>query len=522
MSDGKSTNVAVDDPAVEFGVAGHGQGLEVPEVTWYKEPGLRRLYALMPILMLGSTINGYDGSLLNGLQTMEPWRTYFGNPSGSTLGLYTAVMNIGGVTALLFAAVIADTLGRRWGVSIGLVAVLVGTVMQAVPGVNEGLFIGGRFLVGLGSNVSQGSAPLLIVELAHPQHRGKLTTMYNTLWYVGSIVAAWTVFGTINYTSDLAWRIPVAVQAAMPVVQLIGIWFVPESPRWLCSKDRPDEAFQTLVKYHANGNASDTFVQAEFHEIQHTIRLEKETASGWATLLATPGNRKRMLLVALVAFFSQCSGNGLVSYYLHSILLSVGITKSYDQSLINGGLQIWSFLVAIGFSVFLVDRLGRKTLFMIAGVGMLVTFSVWTGCSAYYANSGSKEAGSAVIAMIFLFYGVAGFAWPGLTVSYIAEILPYNIRAKGMSVGFAISAISSVFNQYVNPIGLEALQWRYYFFYIAILVCEVLAIWFIFVETKGPTLEEIAELFDGADAKVAKGGSTQTKLEQAKVDHIEG
>ena len=86
-----------------------------------------------------------------------------------------------------------------------------------------------------------------------------------------------------------------------------------------------------------------------------------------------------MLLIALTAFFSQCSGNGLVSYYLHDILTSVGITDSHKQSLINGGLQIWSFLVAICFSVFLVDKVGRRKLFLIAGVGMLVTFSIWTG-----------------------------------------------------------------------------------------------------------------------------------------------
>ncbi|KAL8393929.1 hypothetical protein RB595_003624 [Gaeumannomyces hyphopodioides] len=498
-------------------------GLKVPEVTWYRDPGLRRLYAMMPILFLGATTNGYDGSLLNGLQTMEPWRSYFGNPVGATLGLYTAIQNIGGVSALLFSAVVSDTLGRRWGVTLGLVVVLVGTVIQAVPAVNEGMFIGGRFLVGLGSNLSQGSAPLLIVELAHPQHRGKLTTMYNCLWYVGSIIAAWTVFGTIRYTNDAAWRIPVAMQAAMPVLQILGIWLLPESPRWLCSKDRLDDAFAVLVRYHANGNADDGFVQAEFHEIQQTIRLEKEGTGGWATLVQAPGNRRRVLLIALVTFFSQCSGNGLVSYYLHSILNSVGIRDSYEQSLINGGLQIWSFLVAIGFSVFLVDSLGRKTLFLIAGVGMLVTFSIWTACSAYYERTQSKEAGSAVIAMIFLFYGVAGFAWPGLTVTYVAEILPFRIRAKGMSIGFALAALSSVFNQYVNPIGLEALQWRYYFFYIAILVIEVLCIWFLFVETKGPTLEEIAELFDGKDARVAKAGQDLGKVRtgDAKAEHAE-
>lgn len=99
--------------------------------------------------------------------------------------------------------------------------------------------------------MSQGSAPLLITELAYPQHRGKLTTMYNTLWYLGSIIAAWTVFGTIKYTSEASWRIPVGMQAAMPLIQVIGIWFLPESPRWLCAKDRPDEAFDVLIKvYH--------------------------------------------------------------------------------------------------------------------------------------------------------------------------------------------------------------------------------------------------------------------------------
>lgn len=152
---------------------------------------------------------------------------------------------------------------------------------------------------------------------------------------------------------------------------------------------------------------------------------------------------------------------------------------------------------------------------------MLVSFTIWTACSAVYAKTESTSAGSAVLAMIFLFYGTAGVAWPGLTVSYTVEILPYHIRAKGLTLCFVFTALSGVFNQYVNPIGLEALQWKFYFVYIAVLVIECLVIYFFYVETKGPTLEEIAILFDGEDAHV--GGNVvlgEKKMGSGMVEHV--
>lgn len=226
---------------------------------------------------------------------------------------------------------------------------------------------------------------------------------------------------------------------------MTGIWFLPESPRWLIATERHAEAMDILVKYHANGDRQNTFVQAEFAEIEGTLIAEKQyTNQGWQVFVQTKGNRRRLLLIVLVAFFSQCSGNGLVSYYLHDILQSVGITSSYDQALYNGGLQLWSFLMAIIFSSLLVDRFGRRTLFMIASVGMLTTFTIWTACSAIYAETGNVAAGKVVLAMIFLFYGIAGFAWPGLTISYTIEILPYNIRAKGLALSLMIVSAASV------------------------------------------------------------------------------
>jgi hypothetical protein len=111
----------------------------------------------------------------------------------------------------------------------------------------------------------------------------------------------------------------------------------------------------------------------------------------------------------------------------------------------------------------------------------------------------------------------AGIAWPGLTVSYTVEILPYRIRAKGLTLCFVFTSLAGVFNQYVNPIGLEALGWKFYIVYIVVLVLECLAIYFLYVETRGPALEEIAILFDGVDAKVAGTDLTFNQKGELKV-----
>lgn len=321
----------------------------------------------------------------------------------------------------------------------------------------------------------------------------------------GAIIAAWTTFGTLEHlTSDLQWRLPTGLQCLMPGIQVLALYFVPESPRYHIARGKEDKARQMLIKYHGNG--SDTkFVQWEYQEICNTIRLEQEAAatSGWKEMVRTAGNRKRCILIIATAIFSQCSGNSLVSYYLVQILRSIGITNPRHQALFNGGLTIWCFLVALGFA-FTVDRFGRRTLFLTAGLGMLVTFTIWTACAAMYEKTGNQAYGNAVLAMIFGFYTLAGAAWPGLTVSYTVEILPYKIRAKGLTLCFCFTALSGVFNQYVNPIGLQKLGWKFYIVYIVVLVVQVIMIYFYYVETKGLPLEEIARVIDGDDAAAAQ------------------
>ena len=146
-------------------------------------------------------------------------------------------------------------------------------------------------------------------------------------------------------------------------------------------------------------------VQYEFEEIKAAIEFDRTVAAniGWKAFFNNAGNRKRMRIIVAIAFFSQWSGNGLVSYYLNKVFNSIGITDPTIQLLINGILQIWNLFVAV-IASFLVDRVGRRILFIGSCVGMLVFFTLQTVCSALFAQHGNEAAAHSVIAFIFLFY----------------------------------------------------------------------------------------------------------------------
>ena len=464
--------------------------------------------------------------MLNGLQALDYWKEYFNFPDGSTLGLMSSMMSIGSICAIPFVPYAADILGRRTGVLIGCLIMILGVVLQTIS-VNIQMFIAGRFFIGFGVAIAHGSSPLLITELAHPQHRAIFTTIYNTTWYIGSIVAAWLTFGTNNIPSNWSWRAPTLVMAFPSILQLIFIWTVPESPRWLISKGKLEKAHQVLAKCHANGDMHDELVVLEVQEIRDTIKMEQEFEStGWSELWKTKGNRHRLVILLTAGFFSQWSGNGIASYYLPVVLGQVGITDSYSQTLINGILQIVNLIVAVGMCFF-VERVGRRKLFLFATAGMGVVFVISTICYAQSQMFGNPAAGRAVVAFIFIYYICYNSAWSGLLVGYSVEILPFNIRAKGITVMFLSVDVALWFNQYVNPIALENIGWKYYIVYDVWLAVELAVVYFFYIETRNTPLEgklrshcklleteanvstEIAKHFDGEKALVGGAAATE-------------
>jgi hypothetical protein len=184
-----------------------------------------------------------------------------------------------------------------------------------------------------------------------------------------------------------------------------------QSPRFLIAKDRHEEALTILKKYHGNGEVTD-FVHTSYTEITETLALEKEFASkiGWLDLLRTPGNRKRTLICYLQGFFSQWCGNGLVSYYLVPVLETIGITSNSEQAGLNGGLQIWNFIVAM-WAALNVDRFGRRPMVLASTGSMIICFVLWTILSARYNITGDAGDAKGVIVMIFLFYTAFNCGW---------------------------------------------------------------------------------------------------------------
>lgn len=224
----------------------------------------------------------------------------------------------------------------------GILGVIVATAIQA-SSTTLAQFVVSRLVVGAAGMFAAQPSPLLLAELAYPTHRGKYTSAYWTLYYLGAILASWTTFGTQGYQSTWSWRIPSILQAGWPAVQLAFIYWLPESPRWLVSKDRNQEALHVVAKYHAGGDVQSPLVVREMDEIVETIKMEQAAkATGWGTLIKTPGNRRRLFIAISLGAMAQWNGIGVVSYYLTLVLDTVGITDPFMQTLINGLLQVLS------------------------------------------------------------------------------------------------------------------------------------------------------------------------------------
>lgn len=267
-------------------------------------------------------------------------------------------------------------------------------------------------------------------------------------------------------------------------------------------------------------------VAYEVREIKENIRLEAESISSvsYIDLIKTAPNRRRTLIAVLVGWFAQWNGIGVVSYYLTLVLNTIGITETADQALINGLLQIFNWIAAIVAGALMVDRAGRRTLFLISTAGMLVSYVIWTVLTSVFTRTLDERAGHAVVAFIFIYYFFYDIAWTPLLQAYPVEIFPYALRGRGLAVTLTTTNCALIVGQFVNPIAMRDIGWKYYIVFCCLLALLLVLVYFFFPETRGRTLEQIAEIFDGKNHTMGHSGQSSNEGEKDGPDnafHVE-
>jgi len=467
--------------------------------AWVPESSLILSFFLMFCSMVQSATNGYDGSMMNGLNILPSYNNYFHlNPA--TTGLNTASVFIGGFFGPIFSGVISDRLGRRpaifWGSVITLIGVLLQTAAQDIA-----MFVIARIVLGFGTALSGIAGGVYLSETFPSQWRAWGVGMLNNFYYVGALLAAGITLGTQPWNSTWAWRAPSLFQGIFSVLCLIILPFIPESPRWLVHQEYYEEARLVVAQTNANGDLSNPVVLTVYKEIIDTLKWEKEQGRTMSPkeIWKTPVSRKRFLIGISAGPFSCVAGNVIASYYLGAELDTAGITDSLQQLKANVVLNVWCLGCAIA-GTWLAAVWGRKSTALLSQGLLISCLFIIGGLSKMYADNPSGASSSLVygdVAVMFLFQGFYSIGWTPLLTLYPPEVLNYSIRANGVAAAsFSLNALALVF-VFIMPIGLNNIGWKMYMVNASWDIVILGLIAYYWVETKGKTLEEIDALFEG-------------------------
>nr|WNX96109.1 Lac12-4p [Kluyveromyces marxianus] len=463
------------------------------------------LYGMCFIVYLCSTMQGYDGSLMGSIYTQKAYLNYYHldvNSSTGT-GLVFSIYNIGQICGAFFAPIM-DWKGRKPAILLGCFGVVAASVVTAATSTKSAL-IGGRWMLSFFATIACSAAPAYCVEVSPMHLRGKVAGLYNTLWYVGSIVAAFTTYGTNkNFpNSSKSFKIPLYCQMIFAGLVCIFGWLLPESPRWLVGVGREEEAREFIAKYHFNGNREHPLIDFEmseiiesFHGINMSAPLE---VLDLRPLCRKRSDRYRLGLVIAMAWFGQFSGNNVYSYYLPTMLTSVGMKSVSVNVLMNGVYSIVSWVASI-IGSFCHDKVGRRKMFMISTLGTALALSGLAICTARY-QAGSKGASKGTLVFIYLFGVIFSFAFTPMQPIYPSEVSTNLMRSKAQLVNNVVAGVAQFVNQFAAPKAMKNIKYWFYVFYVFFDIFEFIIVYFFFVETKGKTLEELAAVFEAPNPR---------------------
>jgi sugar porter (SP) family MFS transporter len=442
------------------------------------ERGARRGYAYVvsAVAAISGLLFGFDTAVINGALVFM--KEQFRWTTGQT-ELATSSLLFGCVIGASLAGYATDRFGRKRLLLVSALLFALSAVGAAVPrDLTE--FVVARLVGGVAIGLASLLAPLYIAEIAPAAIRGRLVSL-NQLAIVTGILLAYFVNWVLALGGPESWR-SMFLSAALPSLAfLVGLFFVPESPRWLAEQGREQDALAVIACV-----SGDTAARRELDEIRSTIAEEK----GSLAELLEPGLRRPLLIAVTLAILQQVTGINTVVYYGSLIFkeqVGTAAQSSIGANVIIGFVNLIGTIVALA----IIDRVGRKPLLMLASGGMALSLATLGVCFLVQPPPGL------LILLVIMTY-VAFFAiglGPGAWV-VMAELFPTKIRGRAMSIAtvslwIACVLVAFTFLSLVEAISVSGAFWVY----ASMGVVTLVFVWKGIPETKGRTLEEIERMW---------------------------
>ncbi|KAJ5131991.1 hypothetical protein N7448_006149 [Penicillium atrosanguineum] len=460
--------------------------------------------AVIFFITLSSAAYGYAGSVIATTLTQPSFITHMeldtATNAESIEGAMNALFYTGGVFGSFFAGWSSKKFGRKFSTGFGnALLVISGACMTA--SINPTMFIAFRFVSGFGSMVIVASVPIWVAELVPPRLRGLLTDVHAVMMMVGYTLACYVGLGFYFVKGSSQWRGPIALQMALPVIILSGLYWMPESPRYLLSTDRHEEARDIIFRMHSSPlDPEHEFARREFFQMKKQILLDAGFATSYWSLLKKSSMRKRLAMTVFLEFVLMSSGILVILNYGSIIWKSLGFDTVQILNF-QCGFQLAGFVFNVIAMTF-VDRVRRPWLIAggLLGCGALV--GILTALQSFYLGTENRAGLGACVAVIFLFQATFSLTLDGPTYFYIAEIWPSHVRSQGFAIAMAVLSATNLMWLQATPYAISTISWRWYLVFTCIPGTAAVLVIIWFKDTRNKPLEEIAGMF-GDDDMVA-------------------
>ena len=434
------------------------------------------VYFAVGVAALGGLLFGYDTGVISGAILFI---TKQFSLSATMEEIVVSSVLVGAVAGAIIGGALTGRFGRRKMIILaGIIftASALGTALA--PTVS--LLIAARVVSGIGIGIASFISPMYIAELVPAKVRGSLVAV-NMLAITSGIMVAYLV--DYAFSSSGGWRYMFGLAAIPSIALIIGMWRLPDSPRWLISKSKVEQARQILQRARTVSDVS-----PEITDIQKS--MEKQGAGGLKGLFQ-PSLRMPMIVGLGLAVFQQITGINTVIYYAPTIFKFAGITAAGTAILAGAGLTMVMWLFHV-LAIFLMDRVGRRPLLLVGVAGQIIGLAILGAAFQFQQLASFKSyvaIGGLVIYVACFAFGLGPIFW-----LLISEIYPLKVRGAAMSAvtvtNWALNLVVAVtFLTLVGVLGHAGTFWLYG----VIAIGAWVFLYLLVPETKGKTLEQIEE-----------------------------